>query len=254
MSNEKFEVMDDKDDICFAELWVDGDDGLANLWGTYLKPPTEDFIDYCEGNKLFDGGYNRATHSEDDGHEVTPRRKVARDAAAMNMNKAATKVYNRVKSRSGNVTVGDVVHIGIVPQDRGKVDATNLTGVVVNINDHYGVCQVAVKTGLLRPWYVYHKLRVLTEKSNDRKLHDLEDTFTNWRQMDTIAPRTAATNQSLTGGHGIFQCSCKGSCTTKSCSCFKNHRKCTSACHRNSKCCVNYDQELCKGTDDGQVV
>ena len=73
--------------------------------------------------------------------------------------------------------VGDVVHIGIVPQDRGKVDPTNLTGVVVNINDHYGVCQVAVKSGLLRPWYVYHKLRVLVGKGNDRNLHDLEDTF-----------------------------------------------------------------------------
>jgi hypothetical protein len=109
---------------------------------------------------------------------------------AENMNKAATKVYNQVKSKSGNVNVGDVVHIGIVPQDRGKVDPTNLIGVlVVNINDHYGVCQVAVKTGLLHPWYVYHKLRVLVGKGNDRNLHELEEAFQKWRQMDTIAPR-----------------------------------------------------------------
>jgi hypothetical protein len=49
VSNDKYEVMDDRDYICFAELLVDGDDGLANLWGTYLKPPTKDFIDYVEG-------------------------------------------------------------------------------------------------------------------------------------------------------------------------------------------------------------
>jgi hypothetical protein len=247
ISNDKYEVMDDRDDICFSELSLDGDDGLCNLWGTYLKPPTKDFIDYCRGNRLFDGGYNRATHSEDIGHEVTPRRKSARDTAADNMNKAATKVYNRVKSKSGNVKVGDVVHIGIVPQDRGKVDPTNLTGVVVNINDHYGVCQVAVKSGLLRPWYVYHKLRVLVGKGNDRNLHDLEDTFQNWKKMDTVAPRTASTHQSLVGGQGIFQCKCKGKCSNNSCRCFKNNRKCTSACHRNNKCCENHDPVLLEG-------
>ena len=143
--------------------------------------------------------------------------------------------------------VGDVVHIGIVPQDRGKVDPTNLTGVVVNINDHYGVCQVAVKSGLLRPWYVYHKLRVLVGKGNDRNLHDLEDTFQNWKKMDTVAPRTASTHQSLVGGQGIFQCKCKGKCSNNSCRCFKNNRKCTSACHRNNKCCENHDPVLLEG-------
>jgi len=242
VSKEKYEVMDDRDDICFAELLVDGDEGLKNLWGTYLKTPTDEFHDYCVGNRLFHGGYNRATHSEDGAHKVTPRRKIARDTAADNMNRTATKIYNRVKSKSGNVTVGDVVHIGIVPQDRGKVDPTNLIGVVVNINEHYGICQVAVKTGLLRPWYVYHKLRVLVGKGNNRKLHDLEDIYNNWRQMETIAPRTASTRQSLVGGHGIYQCKCRGTCKTNSCSCFKNNRICTSACHRNSKCCQNHDQ------------
>ena len=157
------------------------------------------------------------------------------------MNRAATRVYNRVKSNSGNVNVGDVVHIGIVPQDRGKVDPTNLTGVVVKINEHYGICQVAVKTGVLRPWYVY-----------DQKLHDLEDAFKNWRQMDLIALRTASTNQSLVGGHGIFQCSCKGKCMTNICKCYKNNRICTSACHRNSTCCQNHDQRE-QSNHDGVV-
>jgi hypothetical protein len=242
VSNEKYEVMDDQDDICFAELLVGGDDGLANIWGTYVKTPSNKFCDYCRGNKLFVGGYNRATNSSTvEDHDCTPRRKIARDAAANHMNRAATRVYNRVKLNSGNVNVGDVVHIGIVPQDRGKVDPTNLTGVVVNINEYYGICQVAVKTGVLRPWYVY-----------DQKLHDLEDAFKNWRQMDLIAPRTASTDQSLVGGHGIFQCSCKGKCTTNICKCYKNNRNCTSACHHNSTCCQNHDQRE-QSNHDGVV-
>jgi hypothetical protein len=252
ISNDKYEVMDDKDDICFAELSLDnGDDGLPNLWGTYLKIPTTEFVQYCIENNVLDDGYNRATNSADTAnlHEVTPRCKMARGVAADNMYKSANKVYNRVKSKSnGNVIVGDVVHIGIAPQDRGKVDPTNLTGVVVNINEFYGVCQVAVKTGLLRPWYVYHKLRVISGKGNNRKLHDLDQTFQHWQQLKVIAPRTASTDQSLVGGQGIFQCNCRGPCSTNICKCFKNNRICTSACHRNNKCCVNHDQHNTEAT------
>jgi hypothetical protein len=68
VSNEKYEVMDDQDDICFAELLVGGDDGLANIWGT-----SKEFCDYCRGNKLFYGGYNRATNSSTvEDHDCTP--------------------------------------------------------------------------------------------------------------------------------------------------------------------------------------
>jgi hypothetical protein len=119
----------------------------------------------------------------------------------------------------------------------------------VNINQFYGVCQVAVTTGLLRPWYVYHKLRVVPGLGNDRALNNLEDAFKNWKTMNWIAPRTAATNQSLVGGQGIFQCRCKGKCNTNSCKCYKNKRICTSACHRNNRCCVNHDQ-MCSNTEN----
>jgi hypothetical protein len=118
-----------------------------------------------------------------------------------------------------------------------------LTGVVVNINNTFGICQVAVKTGVLRPWYVYHKLRVVTGAGNNRVLMDLETAFQGWRTMKIIAPRTAAINESIVGGQGIFSCKCKGKCISNICLCFKNNRTCTSACHRNSKCCENHDQE-----------
>jgi hypothetical protein len=115
--------------------------------------------------------------------------------------------------------------------------------VVVNINNTFGICQVAVKRGVLRPWYVYHKLRVETGAGNNQVLMDLENAFKGWKTMKIIVPRTAAINESIVGGQGIFSCKCKGKCISNTCLCFKNNRTCTSACHRNSKCCKNHDQE-----------
>ena len=90
---------------------------------------------------------------------------------------------------------------------------------------------------------MYHKLRVVTGVGNNRVLMDLETAFQGWRTMKIIAPRTAAINESIVGGQGIFSCKCKGKCISNICLCFKNNRTCTSACHRNSKCCENHDQE-----------
>jgi hypothetical protein len=176
-------------------------------------------------------------------HEVTPWRAATRKQAALMMDKSARKVMKRVKSKQALVKVGDVVQVPLAQQDRAKVDAGNLTAVVININNHFGVCQVAVKSGILRSWYVFHKLRRLPDLGNNRFLNDLEDAFKNWRKLDFISPRTASINASIVGGQGIFQCSCKGKCTTNVCKCFKNGRSCSSACHRNSKCCENHDGE-----------
>jgi hypothetical protein len=113
----------------------------------------------------------------------------------------------------------------------------------VNINNTFGTCQVAMQTGVLRPWYVYHKLRVVTGAGNNRVLMDLKNAFQGWKMMTFIAPRTAAINELIVGGQGIFSCKCKGKCNSNVCLCFKNNRTCTSACHWNSKCCENHDQE-----------
>ena len=65
VSNTEYEIMDDNDDICFATLQMDGDDGLESIWGTFMKFSDDDFIDYCKDHNLFaDGKYNRI--DEDD--------------------------------------------------------------------------------------------------------------------------------------------------------------------------------------------
>ncbi len=153
ISNDGYEVMDDYDDICFASLTLKGPDSIESVWGMGMKPPNDEFISHCKYNHLFcDGAHSRKVPGLS--HDVTPRCKASREQAANNMEKSATKVYNRVKSKSGNVNMGDVVHIPLVQQDRAKILWGNLTGVVVNINDHFGMCQVAVASGVLRPWYI----------------------------------------------------------------------------------------------------
>ena len=39
-----YEVMDDNDDICFAWLQIEGEEGVKELWGTYMKYPTVKFL------------------------------------------------------------------------------------------------------------------------------------------------------------------------------------------------------------------
>lgn len=72
-----------------------------------------------------------------------------RQEAAKHMDHLVGKVMKRIKSKSANVEIGDVVHMPLIQQDCLKLDAGNLTGVVVNNNNTLGVCQVAVKTGVL---------------------------------------------------------------------------------------------------------
>ena len=153
----------------------------------------------------------------------------------------------RIKSRSTVVEIGDAVQVPLVQQELSKV---------VNINNTFGICQVAMKMGVLRPWYVYHKLYMVTGAGNNQVLMDIENAFQGWRMMKIIAPRMAAMNESIVGGQN-FLCKCKGKCISNVCLCYKNSRTCMSTCHWNSKCCENYDQQKLddknKKQDNGQT-
>lgn len=159
------------------------------------------------------------------------------------MERSSRKVAHQIKKNYTNYTKkGDAVQFPLVKQDRGKVDSGNLTGVIVNINKKFGMCQVTVKTGVLQPWCVYHKLTVVPKLSNNHVLNGLEEAFKNYRHMDVIVSQTVAINESLVGGQSIFQCKCKGKCTNDHCKCYKHGQTCTSACHCNSRCCENHDE------------
>ncbi len=42
-----YEVMDNNDDICFALLQLDGEEGMKALWGSYVKYPNNKFLKHC---------------------------------------------------------------------------------------------------------------------------------------------------------------------------------------------------------------
>ena len=45
ISNSVYEIVDDKDDICFATVAMEGEDGLKELWGTIVKFPLDEFVE-----------------------------------------------------------------------------------------------------------------------------------------------------------------------------------------------------------------
>ena len=53
-----------------------------------------------------------------------------------------------------------------------------------------------------------------------------------------VSLRTAARQESIGGGQGVFKCNCTGNCITKRCKCYKAGLKCNSRCH-NQRSCTN---------------
>ena len=235
ISKSIWELMDDKGELLQQLDW-DGDEGITNLFGTYLQQPNEAFCEYYETQLL----ENKA-----ETFFVSPTRDSLRKRAGENMEKAASSMKKKALEKYGNekvCEVGEIVHVRLKNEDKAKVDSGNLTGVIVQVNKGRSQVRVAVKCGLLKSWYAYHRLGRVSGKSNDVALNGLTDALNGWESMKVISEREAARKSSLVGGQGKgdVTCNCKGSCNTNSCSCFKAGRICCSACHRNNfKCCNN---------------
>jgi hypothetical protein len=228
--------MDDKGELLLQQLDWDGDEGITNFFGTYLQQPNEAFCEYYE---------TQLSENKAETFFVSPTRDSLRKRAGENMEKAASSMKKKALEKYGNekvCEVGEIVHVRLKNEDKAKVDSGNLTGVIVQVNKGRSQVRVAVKCGLLKSWYAYHRLGRVSGKSNDVALNGLTDALNGWESMKVISEREAARKSSLVGGQGKgdVTCKCKGSCNTNSCSCFKAGRICCSACHRNNfKCCNN---------------
>ncbi len=66
--------------------------------------------------------------------------------------------------------VGEVVLLPHHNVDKAKVDAQNLTGVIVKIDINRILARVVVTTGLLKQLYSYHKLTCVVGKGNNIEL------------------------------------------------------------------------------------
>ena len=75
------------------------------------------------------------------------------------MSKAALTMKKCVLERVGEdkaCVVGKVVHVPLKDMDEVKVDSHNLMGVSVQVDKACSQARVAVKSGMLKGWYMYH--------------------------------------------------------------------------------------------------
>ena len=228
-SNSTWELTNEFDDDMVQLEW-DGDEGLVNIFGIFIKHPDENFCKYYEDMKVIN------SQITDEEFSVSPRRAESRKRAAEKMQKSALTMIKTARKSYGNdkpFDVGTVVHVPLKDVDRTKVDSGNLIGIIVKVDKSRSQARVAVQGGLLKSWYVYHKLVIVPGAGNNPSLFGLS--LEGWEDLKEITEREAARQVSLVGGQGkgLFTCMCKGKCNSNHCSCFKNKGpQCRSHPHR----------------------
>ena len=174
-----WEVMDEHDETMDKQIDWDGDDGLNNVWDLYIKHPDQTFCEYFKSINVEVG--KKAKESV----IVSPRRAELRRKASASLEKAANAVIKRTKKQVGDdpvCEIGEVVHVRLKDEDKAKVDSGNLTGVIVAIDKSRSQAQVAVKSGVLKGWYVYHRLGHISGPGNNIELNNLHGAFQIGRQ------------------------------------------------------------------------
>ncbi len=156
----------DKDNLEMAQLDWDGDKGVENLMGIYIQHPSQNFMNYFQTHPST--AALSSTMSQDQ-QEVSPHRAGLRKRASgkLELRAKSMKVVAMKKGVSKVFEVGEVVLVPLANVHKAKVDAQNLTGVIVKININRMLAQVVVKSGLLKQWYSYHKLTRVVGKGNN---------------------------------------------------------------------------------------
>jgi hypothetical protein len=166
-----------------AQLDWDGDKRVENIRGIYIQHPLQIFINYFQTRPST--AALSSTMSQDQ-HEVSPLRAGFRKHAARKL-ELCTESMKAVAMKKGVgkvfSKVGEVVLVPLADVDKAKVDAQNLTGVIVNIDIHRMLAQVVVKSGLLKQWYSYHKLTPVMGKGNNIELLGLQEAYLGWAMM-----------------------------------------------------------------------
>ena len=244
ISTTTWELMDENDDEMKQLVW-DGDEGVKNLFGIYIKQPDGAFCEHYQ--TLVTTSSAGGSQNKESTFFVSPTRDGLRKRAGDNMVMFAESMKKSALKRTGDnkiCEVGEVVHVALKNEDKAKVDSGNLTGVIEKVDKTRSQARVAVKSGLLKSWYVYHRLGRVTGVGNNVELNGLTDALNGWESMKIISEREVARQESIVGGQGKgdVTCSCKGKCNSNHCSCKKAGRICASACHRNNFNCVNHDR------------
>jgi hypothetical protein len=123
----------DEDDLEMAQLDWGGDKGVENLMGIYIQHPLQNFINYFQTH--LSAAALSSTMSQDQ-HEVSPccagLRKLA--AGKLELRAKSMKVVAMKKGVGKVFEVGEVVLVPLANVDKAKIDAQNLTGVIVKFD------------------------------------------------------------------------------------------------------------------------
>jgi hypothetical protein len=175
VTKHMWEVID-VDDLIIQNLDWKGDKGIENMMGIFILHPGKRFMDF------FKLAEPLSTLTESNGIAeslvVSPNQKALCKRAAENLVRSATKMKSNAIEKAGmaHFYVGNVVKIALADVDKAKTDSQNLTGVIVN-------AQVAVKSGLLKNWYAYHKLSHVSGHGNNLDLLGLNHALIGWSIM-----------------------------------------------------------------------
>jgi hypothetical protein len=215
----------DKDNLEMAQLDWDGDKGVESLMGIYIQHPLQNFINYFQ---TYPSTAALSSTMSQDQHKVSPHLAGLRKHAARKLESRAKSMKAvAMKKGVGKVfEVGEVVLAPLADVNKAKVDAQNLTGVIVKIDINRMLVRVVVESGLLKQWYSYHKLTCVVGKGNNIKLLGLQEAYLGWGLMKVISEWEATRNESLVGGQGRrdVTCNCKPACNSNRCSCFREGR------------------------------
>jgi hypothetical protein len=137
--------------------------------GICVQHPLQNFIDYFQTHPPT--AALSSTMSQDQ-HKVSPHNAGLRKCAAGKLELCAKsmKVVAMRKGVCKVFEVGEVVLMPLANVHKAKVDAQNLTGVIVKIDTNRMLARVVVKSDLLKQWYSYHKLTCVVGKGNNIEL------------------------------------------------------------------------------------
>ena len=154
--------------------------------GIYIQHPLQNFINYFQTHPSTAALSSTMSHDQ---HEVSPHRAGFRKCAAGKLESRA-KSMNAVamKKSVGKVfEFGEVVLMPLADVNKAKVDAQNLTGVIVKIDINRMLAWVVVKSSLLKQWYSYHELTRVVGKGNNIELLGLQEAYLGWATMKVIS-------------------------------------------------------------------
>ncbi|XP_071051121.1 KRAB-A domain-containing protein 2-like [Onthophagus taurus] len=148
-----------------------------------------------------------------------------RQIAKENLQQQAEKMLKTSGKKFPPVSIGTSVRVFVPEVDRGRGDARNIIGVVLDKTDDE-LYQIGTKNGVIKQLYSRSQFNV-----SPKDMLEIKDV-----PCTDISLRSIANLQSSGTGQGFKKCLCKKGCSSSKCLCFKNKMLCNSKCHSSLPC------------------